>query len=315
MKKLLILLFSLLFSFNSYGLFEKTVCVDTDAQMRKGIIYLPNTTKPFSGKDLCKNENGQLISEGKVKKGKFISQTFIKYNDVDDYHDPDDYDANHKNFEGIFNNPRKVGDEDLRYVSNDRVYRYKDDSWWMEQGDAYYYYLNIKETWWTQGHIFKEKYYTNGLSDGRETEWYRNGQKKSEENYKDDKKDGKWTYWYENGQIQKEENYNNDGIKDGRFAEWYANGQQKLEANFKGDKPDGKFNMWYENGQIQTDCYAKDGKTNGKCTEWYENGQKMYEVNYKDGELDGKDTDWDMNGQIESEKTWQNGVCISGDCD
>mgnify|MGYP000903584963 CR=1 FL=1 len=66
MKKLLILLFSILISFNSYG---KTVCVDTDAQMRNGIIYLPNTTKPFSGKDLCKNENGQLISEGNFKDG------------------------------------------------------------------------------------------------------------------------------------------------------------------------------------------------------------------------------------------------------
>ena len=69
MKKLLILLFSILISFNSYGLFEKTVCVETDAQNRGGIIYLPNKTKPFSGNNLCEYENGQYKSEGKVKDG------------------------------------------------------------------------------------------------------------------------------------------------------------------------------------------------------------------------------------------------------
>ena len=73
MKKLLVLLFSLLISFNSYGLFglfEKTVCVDTDAQERDRVIYLPNETKPFTGKNQCKYENGQIESEGNVKDGK-----------------------------------------------------------------------------------------------------------------------------------------------------------------------------------------------------------------------------------------------------
>ena len=73
MKKLLILLFSILISFNSYGLFglfEKTICVDTDGQERDRVIYLPNKTKPFTGENLCKYENGQNKSKGKVKDGK-----------------------------------------------------------------------------------------------------------------------------------------------------------------------------------------------------------------------------------------------------
>ena len=70
MKKLLIFLFSILISFNSYGLFEKTVCVETDSQERDGVIYLPNKTKPFSGKNLCEYENGQNKSKGKIKDGK-----------------------------------------------------------------------------------------------------------------------------------------------------------------------------------------------------------------------------------------------------
>ena len=70
MKKLLILLFSILISFNSYGFFHKTVCVETDAQERGGIIYLPNKTKPFTGKNLCEYSSGQYKSQGKYKDGK-----------------------------------------------------------------------------------------------------------------------------------------------------------------------------------------------------------------------------------------------------
>jgi len=73
MKKLLILLFPILISYNSYGSYHsysETICVDTDAQETGGIIYLPNKTKPFTGKNLCKYENGQKKSEGNFKDGK-----------------------------------------------------------------------------------------------------------------------------------------------------------------------------------------------------------------------------------------------------
>ncbi len=66
MKKLLILLFSILISFNSYG---ETICVE-NAGYINGIIYLPNETKPFTGKNLCKYENGQKQTEGNYKDGK-----------------------------------------------------------------------------------------------------------------------------------------------------------------------------------------------------------------------------------------------------
>ena len=73
-------LFPILISCNSYsGSSDKTVCVDTDALIRNGIIYLPNETKPFTGNNLCKYENGQIKSEGKVKKGKLVSETRYRY--------------------------------------------------------------------------------------------------------------------------------------------------------------------------------------------------------------------------------------------
>jgi len=96
MKKLLILLFSILISFNSYGLFglfEKTICVETDALYNKkdSFIYLPPGTKPFSGKNLCKYKNGQNKSKGKVKDGKRIGIWTGWYNNGQK-----EYEGNHK---------------------------------------------------------------------------------------------------------------------------------------------------------------------------------------------------------------------------
>ena len=75
MKKILIIfvlfLFPILISFNSYGdLFDKTVCVETDAQIRNGIFYLSNEAESFTGKNLCEYEDNQIQSKGEVKDGK-----------------------------------------------------------------------------------------------------------------------------------------------------------------------------------------------------------------------------------------------------
>ena len=71
MNKLLLLLLSILISFNSYGdSSDETICVTTDAQYIDGIFYFPNETKPFTGKNLCKYENGQKYSEANFKDGK-----------------------------------------------------------------------------------------------------------------------------------------------------------------------------------------------------------------------------------------------------
>ena len=62
-------LFPILISFDSYGgLFD--ICIETDAQDRNGIFYLPNETKPFTGNKLCEYENGKIKTEGNLKDGK-----------------------------------------------------------------------------------------------------------------------------------------------------------------------------------------------------------------------------------------------------
>ena len=82
MKTLLTLfvLFLSSISLNSNaGIFDKTVCLETDAQIRLGNIYLPNSDKTFTGNILCEYENGQTKLKGKVKDGKIDGELFMWY--------------------------------------------------------------------------------------------------------------------------------------------------------------------------------------------------------------------------------------------
>jgi antitoxin component YwqK of YwqJK toxin-antitoxin module len=78
MKKLIILLLSIFISINSYsGIFyEKNICFETDGQ---NIVFLPNETNPYTGKYLCKYDNGQMEKEGRYKNGKLIGKWTVWY--------------------------------------------------------------------------------------------------------------------------------------------------------------------------------------------------------------------------------------------
>ena len=77
MKKLIIFLFSILISFNSYGgIFNETICVETDG---KNIVFLPNDTYPYTGKYLCKYDNGLKEREGRYKDGGMIGKWIVWY--------------------------------------------------------------------------------------------------------------------------------------------------------------------------------------------------------------------------------------------
>ena len=78
MKKLIILLFSILISINSHsGIFnEKKYCFETDGQ---NIVFLPNEANSYTGDYLCKYENGQKEKEGQYIDGKLIGKLTAWY--------------------------------------------------------------------------------------------------------------------------------------------------------------------------------------------------------------------------------------------
>ena len=258
MKNLLILLFSLLISFNSYGgLFDKTVCVETDSQLRDGVIYLPNKTKPFSGKNLCKYENGQNKSKGKIKDGKKnelwteweengqikLERTYNFEQIVRERNYQNSVEMNDTSFsfnekglleiKGNYKDGNLVGETKFLYNENDKI---------EEESNFIFGNLNI-----TTYHYY-----------------YKNGQKQSVSNVKDGKGIGKNTQWYENGQKEVEGNFK-DGVPDGTWTAWDENGQIQGEESFKNGKLDGKVTRLTKNG-IYLEKYYKDGECiSGDC--------------------------------------------------
>ena len=77
MKKVIIFLFSIFISINSYGgIFSETVCFKTDGN---NIVFMPNETNPYTGIYLCKYDNGQKEKEGRYKDGRLMGKWTVWY--------------------------------------------------------------------------------------------------------------------------------------------------------------------------------------------------------------------------------------------
>lgn len=62
-------------------------------------------------------------------------------------------------------------------------------------------------SWYKNGNIWSEGYFTDGKDDGSRVVYHENGKKFYEGKYKDGKKTGKWKFWDEEGRLTKETDY------------------------------------------------------------------------------------------------------------
>jgi len=179
MKKLLILLFSFLISFNSYG---KIVCIETNnVETKSGVYYLPNDQEPFTGENQCVyNSNGQYHSKGNILNGLKDGRWTIWY----------------ENSQIMAEVNYKDGKEDGKWTM------------WYENGQIKSE-VNYKDgkldgkwtNWYENGQIMYERNFKyDEFFDGKWIWWYEDGQKRWEANYKYGKLDGKFISWHENGQ-------------------------------------------------------------------------------------------------------------------
>jgi len=172
--------------------------------------------------------------------------------------------------------------------------------------------------WYSNGQLFHENNFINGISDGAQI-WYReNGNKDYEGFYKNGLKHGMFTVYLDNGKVDFETKVEN-GIDLWHKAYWRSNGKLMLEDEYF----DGKLfknTSWYESGQIEdkANFIALEGSEegdesfDGECTFWYENGQIKYLLNYKNGVQSGQQKSWDENGNVlfddyyvEGEQYWK----------
>jgi len=314
-------------SFNSYGKDELDFSSDNfcdqshKVQVRKGLFYLPNQDKPFTGENLCiYSLNGQYHSKGKIVKG-------LKEGTWNYWHE---------------NGQKKL---DIDYVNG-------------EKSQREFYEYSIGELY-DNGKPKSSQGWKNDKEDGQWSEWYENGQIKSDGAYLEGNKVGKWFDWHENGQLNRERNYKSNKL-DGKVIGWEDNGEILWESNYKDGKEHGLFTDFrdgvissereYDNGQLlkstyfknslkQIESYFENGKHHGKETFWndyglvksvdtyqhgelismtryyyYPNGQLEEEMSYRgDGfTKDGKQTYWYEDGQIHMEFNYKNGIQKDG---
>ena len=60
----------------------------------------------------------------------------------------------------------------------------------------------------------------------------------------------------------------------------------------------GKSKCYYSNGELSDEVNFIDGKMQGKWIYWHENGRIRSEENYRDGKLNGSSKGWNMNGNL-----------------
>jgi antitoxin component YwqK of YwqJK toxin-antitoxin module len=196
MKKLLVLLFSILVSLNSYSQLELdfslgTFCEESSkVQVRNNRYYLPNTEKPYSGKTLCVySSNGQYYSQGKIKDGLWDGKTTY-----------------------WFENGQK----------------WKEENW--DNG-----VINGKWfIWHKNGQLESELNFKDNNEDGKQTSWYEDGQIRWELNYKDGIADGVFTWWHEDGQKKSEITYEDNNLVSQNQYEYNNDSQLVYIGNYSG---------------------------------------------------------------------------------
>ena len=196
MKKLLLLFFSFLLSFNSYGGSQLDFTLSDfcykqpNVQDRGGVFYYPNQEVGITDSSLCvyKDLYGQYMSKVELVNGKFEGK-FIRW-----------WENGQKHQEKHYKNGKLDG---------------KSSGWWS---DGRKYYI---------------KNYKNDVLNGLSTQWYETvSQKQGEGEYIDGKANGKWTFWFPNGQIA-QEYFKIDGKRDGKWLEYGINGKLIRESSWK----------------------------------------------------------------------------------
>ncbi len=223
MNKILILLFSILISFNSYGEeIELDSSLDSycnrlpTVKIINGLYYHPNKEKPYSGENLCVYlSNGQYYLQGEIKKGHRDGTWTYWYENGQiktEEHWKDGV------LGGILTNWNEDGSKE------------------SEQNYKNFQYDGKSIVWHENGQIDYEKNYKDGRLNGKVTFWHENGQKFFEGNYKDGKRDGKWIFW-KNNRKDEERNYkDNDLVYKTIFKYSYFTGQLKSEKKYKDGK-------------------------------------------------------------------------------
>ncbi|WP_416652719.1 toxin-antitoxin system YwqK family antitoxin [Candidatus Pseudothioglobus sp. Uisw_086] len=210
------ILLILIFSFN-YGLFQRTICVETQAVSINGIIKILKNDESFSGKNLCNFDDGmQIKSRGIVKDGKKIN-LWTEWNRNGQIKFERNYIDGIIGMEKTYQNGEVTSDIKYSYFENEK--------------------------------IKSKQSFKDGLANGKWIEWHENGKLLSEKNYIDDKLNGSWSQWHINGDKALEATYKNNKL-DGKLTQWPVFPQITFNSFYKWEGRPYEFRWASDNANI-----------------------------------------------------------------
>jgi len=214
MKRLLLIVLPLLLIVGCSKSVDETTLIE-----KNGVMYLPNSDKPYTGEVFTNYSTGEKEYQGTYEKGLLVSYSYlIKDGSVKE---PINYETTLIERDGVFYT------KDTNKPYSGQVFSLNDVGKKKEEG------------------ILKD----GKMISKTEWEWYNNGQKESEENFKDGKLDGLETQWNYNGKKFVEGTWK-DGKQDGLWTTWYINGQKEMEGIFK-DGNGVSFTSWNKDGSVK----------------------------------------------------------------
>ncbi|MDP4192977.1 MAG: hypothetical protein Q8858_15535, partial [Bacteroidota bacterium] len=144
--------------------------------------------------------------------------------------------------------------------------------------------FNHAKTYYEDGKLRSERYYTDGLLLLKEIFYSPSGQVREIINYK---KDGSYT---------SRQRFSDEVYKSGLALTYYEDGQVQSQRYYVDGKIHWEEKIFSPKGQLlEVITYYKGGK-NGKHTVYNENGAKVFEIDYKNNLPDGTSKFYYENG-------------------
>jgi antitoxin component YwqK of YwqJK toxin-antitoxin module len=226
-------------------------------------------------------------------------------------------------YEGVFKNGHPVG-EFKRYSDRGKlmaVMNYSEDG---STASAHLYrpnkkvlasgvYVNQKkDSLWrfydTEGKLFLEEHYKNGIQHGPSKEYYPNGNVHFKRNYENGKIVGEYKEYYTNGALRSKKTYV-QGIPEGNLVIYHQNGVYKVIGKYKRGIKNGNWRFYderakivkeenYENGTMTYTSedlisYWNDSIRNIRTIEKFnKNGVSVFKAFYPDGQIYREGTFW-----------------------
>jgi antitoxin component YwqK of YwqJK toxin-antitoxin module len=267
MKRLLLIVLPLLLI---VGCSQKPVD-ETTLIGKDGVMYLPNSAKPYTGEVFTNYSTGEKFYQGTYDNGLLIQYSYL--NKDGSVKEPINFDLLITRGELLYEvNGQKPYTGDVFGLHNNGN---RSRSGSLKGGKLHDEWIE----WYENGQMLIKEMYVGGLKNGSYNSWFENGQKWTEGTFKNGKEVGLVTRWYENGNIKETINYSL-GLKNGPYQYYISDGTLRIKGQYSNDEVSGSLEYFFPSGtKLSTQKFVSNSVINLTKNTKYDMGFKALTFN------------------------------------